>query len=173
MFRPSHAPRPVRAGALVGLLLAGIVAGGCAAGDAPGTLWETERVRAWPFAPAEVRVHPLSRVQQSPERLLILHVELLDPWHDTTKCVGMLRIIAGPPGGEAMQWDVDLRDAELNASLYDASTRTYRVQLRGVQVPRGANELAVRIEFTGPGPDGRERTLTDESVVRVDAAPEE
>jgi hypothetical protein len=156
-----------------GMLLAVLLAGGCASGGGSSAVWETSRVRAWPFAPGEVRVHPLSRVQRSPEPLLILHLEMLDAWGDTTKGVGLLRVIAGSPQGPSMQWEIDLRDGELNASLYDASTRTYRMQLRGVPGASGPGEVRVRVEFAGPGPDGRDHTLTDETGVRVESASSE
>lgn len=158
--------RPARL-SLLTCLLAILVLPACQSSDTPSGIWGADRVRAWPFAPGRVRIHPLSRVQREPEALLILHLEMLDPWGDTTKGVGLVRIAAGPERGSAMQWEIDLRDAELNASLYDASTRTYRLQLRGLAAPRGEGEINVRIEFVGPGPDGRERTLTDETTVRV------
>jgi len=109
-----------------------------------------------PFAPASVRVYPLTNVERTGESArIVLHLELRDAWGDTVKGVGRLLVrlyrstaVPGAAGGigeearrrQELVWEVDLTDLELNASLYDPSTRTYRVVLG--ELPEWASALA-------------------------------
>ncbi len=102
------------------------------------------------FSPAAVRIHPLTHVEFSPadpasgsaadRSTLILHLEVLDAWADTTKALGTLRVDLFRPGPgvapgietQTLAWDVtDLQDPETNSRRYDRATRTYRLPLRG------------------------------------------
>ncbi len=123
-----------------------------------------------PFVPAEVRIHPLTRLEGE---ALVLHVEFRDAYRDTVKGAGVLRVtMLGEAGeGEDLRWTIDLRDPELNARLYDRATRTYRCPLVelptgvvGALSPRGAG-MRCRVVFEGWGPDGSDRRLIDERAL--------
>lgn len=116
------------------------VVGGCETGrPARGPSASAEG----PFAPASMRIFPLTHMDVSAagEPVIVLHIELLDRWGDSTKGVGLLTVQLVPgtggadPATAARTWDIDLADPEFNASVYDRATRTYRLQLG--QVPAG------------------------------------
>lgn len=83
-----------------------------------------------PFAPARMRVHPLTALSRDDqgERIIILYVELLDEWDDGVKGVGILRAEV-TDGDQTRQWNVDLFDMAINGPAYDPHTRTYRFVL--------------------------------------------
>ncbi len=95
------------------------------------------------FAPAQLRVHPLTRwTRDSDGRDVIrAHVELLDAWGHPVKELGafrvdLRRVRPGVGGGEGaagepeLRWEVDLRDPEQNAGVYfDGVTQTYELTL--------------------------------------------
>lgn len=95
---------------------------------------------ASPFAAVSLRVHPLTHIGTGKDGKprLLAHIELRDRWGDATKGIGKLTIrLFGPQGGtgtskELTRWDVDLADLDLNATLFDPSTHTYRLQLAGI-----------------------------------------
>lgn len=116
----------------------------------------------YPFAPASIRVYPLTHVSRAPSgptstgsgagaglpdapastapmSVLVCHVEMLDAWGESTKGVGLLRlgVVRRAAGGRVVEQvdfePLDLRDLARNYQLYDRSTRTYRVQL--VELP--------------------------------------
>lgn len=104
--------------------------------EAPGT------VKAWPFVPRSIRVHPISQAQIDAKGPRILcHIECRDRTGETTKALGTLRVellrpsASVEPGMDdvAATWVTDLSDLETNDKLYDPATRTYRLSLR--QVP--------------------------------------
>lgn len=137
-----------------------------------------------PFVPAAMRIHPLTHVEvdASGQARIICHLELRDAWGDTTKGVGQLRLelyrlpadVAGGVEARELRWDIDLSDPQRNATLYDAATRTYRVQLIGL--PAGVGErtegagggngrMRLRAELVTRDAHGQPRTLQDEHVV--------
>jgi hypothetical protein len=69
-------------------------------------------------------------------------------------------------------WEVDMRDPASNALYYDPATRTYRVQLRDLpdwavaQSEREGGSVRVLAVLNTPAPDGSERYLRDEYVIR-------
>ncbi|MEM7755173.1 MAG: hypothetical protein AAF297_06015 [Planctomycetota bacterium] len=114
-----------------------------------------------PFAPDSMRVYPLTHVEagEGEDPRIVLHLELRDRWGDTVKGTGRVRVrlyrgdATGGLAGAAQQrqelvWDVDLTDLRLNASLFDPSTRTYRVVLG--ELPEWADA------FAEGGPGGNE-----------------
>lgn len=106
------------------------------------------RAPAWPFAPARLHIHPLTRIVPDPAggpASIEAHIELVDRAGDEVKGVGRLLLElyreSGPVRGvgeqaQLLRWTVDLSDPERNASAYDRVTRTYRVLL--TQVPASA-----------------------------------
>jgi hypothetical protein len=86
-----------------------------------------------------MRVHPLTRISRDAEGPVIdLRLEFFDESGDTTRCSGEARIeLAELPADPAsttstisMQWDLDLRDLEINRTHFDDITRTYLIRLR-------------------------------------------
>jgi hypothetical protein len=131
-----------------------------------------------PFAPASIRIHPLTRTvggKDSPLEVVI-HLEMRDAWGDSTKGLGslMLRIVRQRPssvGTDSMlapaadgstRWDIDLSDLRTNASMFDPATRTYRMQLTGVPAWVGGSEGADVV---------RGRTLIQATLTQPDNAP--
>ncbi|MBV1929735.1 MAG: hypothetical protein KUG81_09530 [Gammaproteobacteria bacterium] len=138
-----------------------------------------------PFRPAVMRVHPLTHTELSSDgdAVMILHVELKDPWGDTVKGVGQLQVqlrkggATSEVGNRGTRWDVDLRDIEINVSYFDSATRTYRVVIGGLPmwladsvVPEedvGSGEGArVRVLFRTSKADGEAVVLQDEYLMR-------
>ena len=142
-----------------------------------------------PFAPVRLQVHPLTHLDVDPDNVvrLICHVELKDRWGDTTKARGLLRIELYRPSGDVrpdlltqeLSWQLDLRDLELNASLFDPATRSYRLQLGGLPAwaeamarrmatgtGDGAGRLLVRAVLETQGPDARPTVLRDELQIQ-------
>lgn len=132
----------------------------------------------YPFAPASMEIHPLTRLTQdsSHRPLLIGHVEFKDAWGDTCKVFGNLQVqlYRGTPGEavgvQELRWDVDLSDLERNAALFDPATRTYRLPLQDVPEWAGAGSepggrLRLRAILTSVDAKGRPATLEDEFVL--------
>lgn len=134
-----------------------------------------------PFRPAVMRVHPLTHTEldEDGEPVLILHVELKDPWGDTVKGVGQMQVQlrrggSGDTIGDAgTRWDIDLRDIEENVSYFDSATRTYRVVLGGLPGWLGAavrageeTDSRVRVLFRTSKADGEAVVLQDEYQMR-------
>lgn len=119
-----------------------------------------------PFAPAQLVIHPLSRVVKDPatgEERIELHLELRDRWDDSAKWLGEVvlelhrdapPVANGPTGNEQLKrWRVDLNDPEANVKAYDRVTRTYRLTLVGLPMER--NQGAWRLEARWTLPEGR------------------
>lgn len=132
---------------------------------------------ASPFAPVSLRVHPLTHIGTSSKDnkpRLIAHVELRDRWGDATKGTGKLTMrLFGPSGGtganqELTRWDIDLSDLDLNATLFDPSTHTYRLQLSGVPdwlatlAPGSANRAGKVVVQASLANNDTDRPLTDD-----------
>ena len=134
-----------------------------------------------PFAPATVRIHPLTHVQKDPDGKvwIICHLELKDAWGDTTKGIGQVEVqLYRPSGGpgsgigtQELKWPTDLSDLKNNAALYDPPTRTYRLPLQnapawvagedGKERPR----VRLRVVLATRGPGGEKRVLQGEYVI--------
>jgi len=135
---------------------------------------------ACPFAPVELRVHPLTHVELDGEgeSVIILHVELHDAWGEATKATGDLVItLARGSGGPnpalanpELTWRDDLSDLSRNVRLWDPATRTYRVPL-GRLPPWLTPSLEgppayLDVALTTRGRSGEERVLRDTFVLR-------
>jgi hypothetical protein len=188
---------PVRILALLGAALGSVLAvGGCRLdprirpvirGDVDPT------GRAWPFAPASVRIYPLTRLDRdaSGQPVVIVYMETVDRWGDFTKALGTLelRVYAGDRALESwpetleLSWPgIALSDLEENAAWYDPASKMYRFTLGGLarspRITDAANELLDRSQgattirrlrvvaaLTTAGPDGREILLQDSYVI--------
>lgn len=158
--------------------MAGLAAltGGCA--GIPGDLAAGPCVGQVAFTPASIRVFPLTSfdTQADGERVIVLHLELLDQYGDSVKGVGTLFIGAFVPASvtgattiEDETWEVDLRSADESTRYYDPATLTYRVvlgnltpavnQVASGESPAGWIELQARFEVTDD--QGRRNTLID------------
>ena len=184
---------------VIGLVAFGLTAG-CAFddGDArgPAVTPPGGAVVASPFSPAGLRVLPLTHFERTDEGRdrVMLFFELVDQWGDTVKGAGRLEIRVSPEGdgpapgagergagaGEASsEWKIDLTDLDRNASLYDPSTRAYRLALkdlprwlRAIASPEGQSSgsvvggAAIEVYFRTVGADGRPAVLRDRFVLR-------
>ena len=91
----------------------------------------------WPYWPAEMRIHPLTRLvidTDTGETVIEVRIELLDIDGYTTRGCGQLRIdlhdaLSGAPGQAMRTWELDLRDPAVNRNRYDDVTRTYMFPL--------------------------------------------
>lgn len=99
-------------------------------------------VRAYPFAPASMRIHPLTRVTSNPDNpdqiQIDLRIELNDRFGDTTKGIGTIRIKLFPRLSENEKgtseirlalWTPEFMDVDKNSQLFDRVTRTYHFLL--------------------------------------------
>ncbi len=100
----------------------------------------------WPYAPASIRVHPLSRMlgRGSVE----VRVECLDAEGDAVKSIGMLKVHLGDGAG-AVHVEADLNDRGVHNLDWDAVLRDYRLV---VPVPDefacpSGSSLPVRVEL--------------------------
>ncbi len=102
--------------------------------------------------PERMRIHPLTRVTRDPEGepQLALHLELKDRYGHNIKALGYLRVELSSAGRDAVAadgsadgegdarprsvyWEIDLRDPERNALMYDdLISRTYLIHLGGL-----------------------------------------
>jgi len=118
---------------------------------APQSSRGSGKAPAWPFWPAHMRLHPLTRLAgdlATGEQIIECRIEFEDPDHQTCRAVGQLSLQLYPdafvPSGAnaALQtWNQDLRDLELNRRQYDDVTRTYLFRLQLTQPPPAGSEL--------------------------------
>lgn len=149
------------------LVLVMAFAGGCGGVSLPFEGLRAQPGVAFPFAPAAMRIHPLSRIEEA--RTIVCHVEFRDTWGDTAKASGQLVIElvdAGAAEGP-VRWDIDLSDLDANGRLYDPATRTYRIRLREAPewVSPGSS-ASLRASWSGTDADGQALALEDEHEVR-------
>lgn len=125
-----------------------------------------------PFAPTEMRIHPLTHAEVFGEQeRLIVHMEIRDGWGDTIKGVGRVTIRfrksgATTIGESGVKWDIDLRDLATNVSYFDSVTRTYKFVLTGLPdwfAVDGRGRM--RLSFHTARTDGTIKTLQDDFEV--------
>lgn len=172
-------PLPLRHSATLPLLIATLLLCACQASNPAHNAQVPAGGVRTPFAPASIRVHPLTHFDRDADgrAVLVAHVELLDAWNDTVKGVGALELqlyrplgASGAVASQELAWRLDLNDAETNATLYDPATRTYRIQLGGLPAwveplvdRRGESGRAViRAVLRTLDPQGGDRVLRDE-----------
>lgn len=174
-------------GAGLSAALSVLTLGGCTVGDATDVA--PAIVGAPAFAPATLRIHPLTHIEKGPQAGLaagqctvVLHLELKDRFGDSVKGLGTLRVELFKPGAgvspgiesQALSWDVgDLAEAEGNSRRFDQSTRTYRVPLVapawvaewGKKDASGASQGFLKLRAVLTTSEGPERYLEDEFVL--------
>lgn len=162
--------------AMAGVLMSVLVGGGCGViGGAER--WEGDAT-VGPFAPARLRLHPLSHLERDeaglPKRL-VCHAEFQDRWFDSVKACGVMEVQlyrgSATPGmdEQVARWSVDLTNLEANARWFDPVTRTYRVQLDLPAWTERATtgSMRLRAEYVPQTKEGTaEMRLRDELVVR-------
>lgn len=173
-------------GAINGVVVSGMMA--CLLGCQGAMIFQEQVVRTddllavpGPFRPAAMRVHPLTHteVRGDGQAVLVLHVELKDPWGDTVKGIGQVQVqlrkasATTTIGDRGTRWDIDLRNIETNISYFDSATRTYRIVLGelpdwlAASVRSGTPEASrVRVLFRTAKADGEAVVLQDEFVMR-------
>ncbi len=114
---------------------------------------------AWPFWPAAMRVHPLSRIVDAGEgHLLEARIEFTDADEYTTRCFGFLRLELfdgdAIPGRGITGWNVDLRDLDSNQNHFDDVSRMYFMRL-GIDGPVPENPVLLAEFFSTNGVDFR------------------
>lgn len=131
---PRRHTAPGKTLALIGAALS--LAAGCA--QSPPDLEQTvDPGISYEFAPAALRISPLTRLEPGldgdPE--LAVYFELVDRWGHATKAPGVVRIslyrVEGLTGGLADReevWVADLTEPDQNSRMYDI-TGMYRVPL--------------------------------------------
>lgn len=141
--------------------------GGCGLEPKPYPVRPTQPVGSEPdnpFAPVEIRIHPLTRLVREQDEdggsRIEAHIEMLDEVGDGVKGAGQLTIElyrgSGPVAGvgeedQVQRWTLDLVDRRANAGAYDRVTRTYRVVLTGLPLfIKGPEGLTLRVRLTTP-----------------------
>ncbi len=152
---------------MLALLVSGVGAMGCEtrpvineSGPADEALWKTE---AWPYRPASIRLHPLSRlVHTTSGDVLEIRIECLDDEHDSTRTIGVLSVqVKGDEGAEPQKWN--LSDPRVNRACWDVVTRTYTVR---VPLPAGfICEPNLKIDVNVQVRTGTETVLSDRGQV--------
>lgn len=175
---------------LIALTTIGIWLGGCALARTAGhSSHGASRAEATvgPFAPASLRVHPLTRLERDPERgvFLVVHVQLHDRWSDICKGVGVMHLTMFQPTGlggsglesQVARWSVDLWDLDKNAAFFDPATQTYCFRLTGVpewveamapgsgRTSAEPRKFRIQARLTTATPEGAESVLVGELVV--------
>ncbi|MFK7760044.1 MAG: hypothetical protein AB8C13_08860 [Phycisphaerales bacterium] len=133
-----------------------------------------------PFAPAEMRIHPLSHFEQvGDDSRIVLHMEVRDGWGDTIKGVGRVtvrlrRSDALTMGTSGVRWDIDLRNLATNVSYFDSVTRTYKFVLSGLpEWFESEGRGRVRVQFQTARTDGSIKAIQDDfEIVRILMNPE-
>lgn len=159
------------------MLVAGVVwLGACAPGG--GSLPDAlDPTLASAFAPASIRISPLTRLETGtsgrPE--LAVYFELTDSWGHSTKSLGIAQVqlyrLGGVSSGLATladRWEADLTDPARNSALFDV-TRMYRLPLAelpewlsGRATPTGEPErVRIRLFYRTVGEGGVTVDLRD------------
>lgn len=158
--------------------------------NAPGAVSTPPTFRAsavGPFAPASLRVHPLTHLERAldDQVYLLVHIQLRDRWSDVCKGVGLMQFQLYQPTGlggsgqeeQILRWEADLNDLERNAVFFDPATQTYRFSLRdlpawiqqmapgGDRSAMGPGKFRIQARLTTPTPEGPETVLVGELVV--------
>lgn len=134
-----------------------------------------------PFRPAAMRVHPLTHTETraDDQPVMVLHIELKDPWGDTVKGIGQVQVqlrqatATSTIGDRGTRWDIDLREIQENIAYFDSATRTYRIVLGELPdwLAQSVLEAApiparVRVLFRTAKADGEPVVLQDEFIMR-------
>lgn len=140
--------------------------------------------RRYPFAPNQLRIHPLTHVDVRPDHTneLVVHIELLDRYGDSVKGLGTLTVELYKPGPgmtpgietQELTWDIPgMDDPDQNTRRFDIATRTYRIPLsapswvqEAISPAKGPGWVKLRAVMSVPGEGGEARYLEDEYVIQ-------
>ncbi len=127
-LRATRRCAPIAASGFAAVML--IAAAGCPAKQTPPLEGTPE---AWPFRPASLAFHALTRSESDDAAdALLLRIEFRDAEGDPVKAVGTLAISIACDAAEptASEHRFDLADAATNRSLFDPVTQTYRIRIQ-------------------------------------------
>ncbi len=109
------------------------------AGGAGGGTNSHDGAVAWPYWPASMLVHPMTRFVENTdnenERILELRLEFRDRDGVFCRAFGSLRVDLhdrapdGRGNGALMTWEMDLRDLDVNRDRFDEVVRMYLFRL--------------------------------------------
>jgi hypothetical protein len=148
-------------------LLVSVLAGAGGCRGRPGELKAgggarptTQGAPDWPYWPAVLRVHPLTRIVTDPqtaEPLIEARIEFTDAEGVTSRAAGLLSVELWPaePGAspDALnRWTADLADPLINRERFDIVTRTYLLRLK---TDPGALEDRVALSVRFESADGQ------------------
>jgi hypothetical protein len=166
--------------ALLPVLVLAVVAPACQQQLRPPTGRADPAETLSPFAPAAIRLHPLTRIDRDDKgaATIIAYLDIRDGWDDPAKALGSLKIQLYRPAGpvasvdeQSLTWDVDLSDLDNNARLYDPVTHMYRLPLLDAPawvIPepgRDPPRLRLRAILETSGPRGETRRLEDDLLM--------
>lgn len=152
--------------------------GGCAEPQAPWSegLW-TRRPPDYPFLPARVLVHPLTRASQTREGAwrLRIHFFFVDAWGDQVKGLGRASVqlfadgrVLGRPI-DVVQWDaINLSDLSTNRAHYDHVTRTYVLEVPQEAMPDWLPQALAELAGKESDPDEAYRSFAGRLTIRVE-----
>ena len=148
-----------------------VILAGCDTTPRSGRSPAVREAITWPYAPASIRVHPISRIKIDPETgqaHVKAHIEFLDIDGFSTRGIGRLEfVLSGQGDGSTVSiskttWECDLNNPDTNSEYFDEVTRAYLATLElspGVDVPWDP-----RFKATLVLPDGSR--LSDTSTIR-------
>ena len=105
----------------------------------PGDEGGEAATATWPYWPAAMRIHPLTRFahdEQADQSIIEARIEFADADGVTTRAIGRLTLTLLTPNTEPAaapirQWqDIDLSSGAINAQRFDTVTRTYLLKLQ-------------------------------------------
>jgi hypothetical protein len=108
----------------------------------------------WPFRPASMRIHPLTRLVRDPQTNVVqieARLELRDRDGHVARGLGAVEFtLTLDAGAPERSWTFDLLDLQRNRQLYDDVTRTYRFLLGGIdeQMLTDARAAELRVVLT-------------------------
>jgi hypothetical protein len=138
MGHGEYAARVGRSTALILVCTAAACLPGCQPASRSGSVGPAASAEIsasdWPFVPATIRVHPLSRITNDAagRRRVELRIECRDAEGDSVRTIGLATIRLGDTN--AIEEALDLNDLRVNQETWDRVTRTYRQTL---EVPEG------------------------------------
>lgn len=117
------------------------------------------------YSPAQVAVHPLSRLEGSGDgRRAVVHIQVIDTYGQDIKWPGAAGIETATSDsfdGARSNW-VDLTSGEANARVFDSISRCYAVR---VPAP-GTGRLYVRVRWVTADAEGRAVELAAQGVLQ-------
>ena len=112
----------------------------------------------WPFTPAQILVHPLSRYWETSShgKEVEARIQLLDADGFPTRGIGRLELTLSSPNGRSIEtWVLQLNNMDTNRAHFDNVTRTYLVRL---SLPNQDVPVRAELEAKLVLPNGREIT---------------